>query len=72
MMRRTWRTEQRWLSEPDIAAWVAGSRLNLLRGLPDQLGEPAVQAALTRYLAHVAAATERLAQLDGPAASRGA
>jgi len=64
MMRRTWRTEQRWLSEPDMAAWVAASRLNLLRGLPERLGEPDVQAALTHYLTHVAAATERLGQLE--------
>jgi hypothetical protein len=64
MMRRTWRTELRWMSEPDLAAWVAKSRLNLLRGLPDHLAEPDVQAALNRYLTHVGAATERLAELD--------
>jgi hypothetical protein len=65
MMRRTWRTELRWMSEPDLAGWVAASRLNLLRGLPDHLGEPPVQEALTRYLTHVGAATERLAELNG-------
>ena len=43
MMSRTWRTERRWLSEPDVAAWLAESRLNLLRALPDHLAEPPVQ-----------------------------
>ena len=65
MMSRTWRTEKRWLSEPDLAAWVAESRLNLLRALPDHAAEPSVQAALKRYLTHVRAAIERLKQLDG-------
>ena len=30
MMSRTWRTEARWLNEPDVSTWVAKSRLNLL------------------------------------------
>ena len=65
MMSRTWRTEARWLSEPDVAAWVAASRLNLMRALPDHSAEPPVQAAVKRYLTYVKAAVERLAQLDG-------
>jgi hypothetical protein len=64
MMSRTWRTEARWLSEPDLAAWVAGSRLHLLRALPDHATEPSVQRPLHLYLTHVAAAIERLGQLD--------
>ena len=64
MMSRTWRTEGRWLSEPDLSAWVAESRLNLLRALPDHVAEPSVQAAVKRYLTHVRAAIERLRQLD--------
>ena len=63
MMSRTWRTEARWYSEPDVSAWVAKSRLNLLRGLPDHTGEPSVQAAVKRYLTHVGTAIERLKQL---------
>ena len=63
MMSRTWRTEARWSSEPDVSAWVAKSRLNLLRGLPDHAAEPFVQAAVKRYLTHVGAAIERLKQL---------
>lgn len=65
MMRRTWRTEARWLSEPDVAAWVAASRLNLMGALPDHANEPSVQAAVKRYLTYVKAAVDRLSQLDG-------
>jgi hypothetical protein len=65
MMSRTWRTEGRWLSEPDVSAWVAQSRLNLLRALLDHAAEPSVQTAVKRYLTHVSAAVERLKQLDG-------
>lgn len=60
MMSRTWRTEGRWLREPDLSAWVAESRLNLLRALPDHAEEPSVQTAVERYLTHVPAAVERL------------
>ncbi len=69
MMNRTWRTERRWLSEPDVSAWVAASRLNLLRALPGHAAEPSVQAAINRYLTNVGAAIERLKQLDGSSSS---
>jgi hypothetical protein len=65
MTSRTWRTESRWRSEPDISAWVARSRLNLLRSLPERSADPEVQAAVQRYVSHVGAAIERLGQLDG-------
>ncbi len=64
MVSRTWKTEGRWLSEPDLSAWIAGTRLNLIQALPDHAGEPAVQASVKRYLTHVGAAVERLEQLD--------
>jgi NAD(P)-binding Rossmann-like domain len=64
MMSRTWRTEARWLSEPDVSAWVAASRLNLLGALADHANEPAVQAAVKRYLTCVRAAVDRLSELD--------
>jgi hypothetical protein len=69
MMRRTWRTERRWLTESDLAGWVAQSRLNLLRALPDHVAEPSVQVALDRFLTHVGTAIERLEELPiaGPA-----
>jgi hypothetical protein len=60
MMSRTWRAEQRWLSEPDVATWVSQSRLNLVRALPEHLAEPAVHAAVSRYVTHVGPAIDRL------------
>ena len=65
MVSRTWNTEHRWSSEPDLSRWIAESRLNLVRALPDHVVEPAVQSALARYRTHVGAAVERLAALDG-------
>jgi hypothetical protein len=66
MVTRTWSSAGRWLREPDISAWIASSRLNLMRSLPDHASEPAVQRAVTRYFTHVAAASERLGQLGRP------
>ncbi len=65
LSRRTWQIEQRWLREPDIAGWVAESRLNLLRGLPDHAADPPVKAAIERFLTHVGPAIERMRELDG-------
>jgi hypothetical protein len=42
---------------------VAGSRLNLLRDLPEHAAEPAAQAAVERFVTHVPAAMERLGRL---------
>jgi hypothetical protein len=64
MVSHTWRTERRWASEPDVSRWVADSRLNLLRALPDHVAEPSVQTALERYLTNVEAAIDRLQHLD--------
>ncbi len=63
MTSRTWRTEARWLREPDLSAWVAENRLNLLGALADHAAEPHVQEVVTRYLTHVDAAIERLTQV---------
>ncbi len=70
MVSRTWKTEARWLSEPDLSAWVADSRLNLLQALPEHAAEPSVRAAIKRYLTDVTAAVERLEQLDRPKSQR--
>ena len=64
MMSRGWRTEERWTSDPDLVTWAAQSRLNLVRALPEHAAEPAVQAAVTRYLTHLAAAVARMTELD--------
>jgi NAD(P)-binding Rossmann-like domain len=68
MMSRTWRTEVRWLSESDVSAWLAASRLNLIGALPEHVGEPPVQAAAQRFLTSVKPAVDRLSQLAGGAA----
>lgn len=60
MMCCTWSAEARWRRDPDLSAWIAKSRLNLLRGLPNHAAEPSVQAAITRYLTHIGPAIERL------------
>lgn len=70
MVSRTWRTEARWLSEPDLSAWVGQSRLNLLRALPDHASEPQAQAAVKRFLTHVGAAIERLKQLGDSSSAK--
>jgi hypothetical protein len=63
-MSCTWIAAERWSGEPDLSEWIAKSRLNLLRALPDHATEPSVQTALKRYLTHVGTATERLEELD--------
>jgi hypothetical protein len=70
MVSRTWKTEGRWLSEPDLSAWVAAGRLNLLQSLPEHSAQPSVRAAIKRYLTNVTDAVERLAQLDQPNSPR--
>jgi hypothetical protein len=59
--------QARGTGEPDLSAWVAKSRLNLLRALPDRAAEPSVQTAGKRYLTHLSTAIERLSQLGGSA-----
>lgn len=59
MMARTWATEQVWLKESDVAAWIAASRLNVLQALPAHMDEPRAQEAITRFLTHVGPAIER-------------
>ncbi len=70
-MSCTWMAAERWLHESDLLEWLAGCRLDLLRALPDHAAEPSVQAAATRYLTHLGAAMERVAQLDGSGSRTG-
>jgi hypothetical protein len=65
MVCSTWRAEGIWLSELDLSAWIAESRLNLLGALPDHAAKPCVQDAVRRYLTHVGPAVERLSEWDG-------
>ncbi len=72
MTRRTFQVAQTWGQEPDISGWLAESRLNLLRGLPQHAAEPRVQAAFERFLTNIGPATERLAELEGAGQPRSA
>ncbi|MGA8986621.1 NAD(P)-binding protein [Aeromicrobium sp.] len=59
LMSRTWAAEQIWLKEPDIVSWIAASRLNILRALPEHAHEPRAQQAFARFLTNVGPAIER-------------
>lgn len=54
---------QSWFAEPDLAAWLEGSRLNLLRGALDRAGEPRMHKAFERYAKNVKPGMTRLRQL---------
>jgi hypothetical protein len=60
LMCNTWRAEAQWLSEPDLSAWMAASRLNLVRALPDHAAEQSAQTAGKRYFTHIDTAIERM------------
>ena len=61
---RTWRTEGSWGSEPDLQAWVGGTRLNLMGAVPQHLGTERGQKALTRYATHVGDAVANLERIS--------
>lgn len=63
MMSRTWKSEGRWLRDPDLQDWLLRSRLNLLGALAEHASEPDVQAALELYLKNVGPAVKRLDEL---------
>jgi hypothetical protein len=63
MLSRTRQTEASWRREPDIAEWVADSRLNLLKGVRDRLANPQVRDAAERIGTHVDEAVKRLPHL---------
>ena len=65
LMRRTWTTEQTWFNEPDVAAWIAASRLSVLRALPEHMHEPRAQESLARYVKYFGPAIERLGAMAG-------
>jgi hypothetical protein len=60
LMGPTWATEQVWLKDSDVSAWIAASRLNVLQALPAHMDEPRAKEAITRFLTHVGPAIERL------------
>jgi hypothetical protein len=47
------RSQDAWLQDPDLAAWVERSRLNATRGIRDHLAEPRMSSAVTRLLTNI-------------------
>lgn len=60
---RTWRTEGDWRTEPDLQAWVASSRLNVMAALPQHLSSARAQEAAVRYATHVGDAVVNLERI---------
>lgn len=52
--------ERAWRGEPDVQAWVDGSRLNPMRGVMEQADDARVARALERYATNVVAAISAL------------
>jgi hypothetical protein len=54
------RVQMTWSQEPDIVAWLEGSRLNVARGIDTHMTEPQMQSALARYVANNERAIDKL------------
>lgn len=63
MLTRTWAGARIWQTESDIQRWIDGSRLNLMRGLVERMGDAHVRSGVERFVTHVADATRRLPAL---------
>jgi len=62
--------ETLWGAEPDIAGWLERSRLNLASGIGDHLGEPGMQAGISRLFEHRERALDNLRRLLAAPADR--
>lgn len=51
------------LAEPDVMAWLEGSRLNVMRGMADHIADPRMQAAMGRWMANMGPAMSNAEQL---------
>jgi hypothetical protein len=57
-----------WNTQPDLAAWLESSRLNVARGMLNRASEPRMAEALTRLFTHSEGALTTLERLSTPAA----
>jgi hypothetical protein len=57
-----------WNEQPDIAAWLVSSRLNIARGMFDKAGQPRMPEAITRLVTYTEGAVANLERLDATAA----
>jgi hypothetical protein len=55
-----------WNEQPDMAAWLGSSRLNIARGMFEKTGEPRMGEAITRLLTYNEGAVANLERLDTP------
>jgi hypothetical protein len=53
-----------WNSEPDVAAWLESSRLNIARGMMNKASDPRMSAAITRLLTFSELAMTNLERLE--------
>ena len=58
--------ERIWNSEPDIQAFLQGSRLNILRGLAGRQDDSELKAAMAMIAEHHEAAVKSLQRLSPP------
>jgi hypothetical protein len=56
-----------WNAQPDMAAWLESSRLNIARGMFEKASEPRMAEAITRLLTHTERALANLEKLDAAA-----
>lgn len=56
--------DYQWNKHPDIAAWLQRSRLNVVRGIAQQLEEPRVQHSLKRFAENAQQAAVNLQRLQ--------
>jgi hypothetical protein len=54
---------RRWAAQPDVATWLEGCRLNMMRGMREHAGEPAMQDALRRFNKAAGPALARIGEL---------
>jgi len=60
-------TEMAWMEAPDLAAWLEGSRLNLLHGLGEHDDRATVQDLQGRFFAALSPALEKLEEFAAQA-----
>jgi hypothetical protein len=63
-MRTSLRAQARWLADPELSAWLEGSRLNASRGTGTHLADPRMRAAMARMFKNLEPAVANLQALQ--------
>ena len=61
MLLMTMQTQQLW-TQPELLTWLESSRLNITRGLFENMDKPEMQSILETFASNVAPALEKLAE----------